>query len=105
MPSTHSGPSGKRHIAWPTLFLNKMASSAGRRVCVGMHLGDRELFIAFARLVYAFKLEAGLQEDGTPCIIDSTKMKVQFNVAPSDYQLRLTPRWDEEQMSQILNVV
>jgi hypothetical protein len=79
-----------------------VSRSAGRRVCVGMHLGDRELFVAFARLVYCFKVEVGLNADGTPTVVDDSKMSVNFNVAPAPYKARFTPRWSEEKMKSFI---
>lgn len=69
---------------------------AGRRVCPGSHLGDSELFLAFARIVYTFSVEAG---EGA--VIDTTKMKVQFTAAPDEYMMRLEPRWSSEKMAEL----
>ena len=37
---------------------------AGRRICPGMHLAERNMFLSIAKLLWAFRFENGVQEDG-----------------------------------------
>ncbi|KAJ8106145.1 hypothetical protein ONZ43_g7162 [Nemania bipapillata] len=45
---THSGGAGVQHNLWQFAF------NAGRRSCVGYKLAQKEMFVAFSRLVYCF---------------------------------------------------
>ena len=42
----------------------------GRRICPGIHLAERALFLATARILWAFKIHPKLDVDGKPIPID-----------------------------------
>lgn len=37
---------------------------AGRRICPGMHLAERNMFLSIAKLLWAFRFENGVRADG-----------------------------------------
>ena len=37
---------------------------AGRRICPGMHLAERNMFLSVAKLLWAFQFENGVRADG-----------------------------------------
>lgn len=63
----------------------------GRRMCVGVHLANREMYSAFAKLVYFFKLEPG-EEDYD--INPETACKNTYSLAatPKPFKMRFVPR-------------
>jgi cytochrome P450 len=66
-----------------------LSFSAGRRVCVGIHLAERNLFMAASMLLSCFKFERisdALIDADTPKDIRATTW------CPSSYSIRLVPR-------------
>ena len=43
---------------------------AGRRICPGIHLAERNMFLSIAKLLWAFKFENELGGDGRPKVND-----------------------------------
>ena len=43
---------------------------AGRRICPGIHLAERALFLATARILWAFKIQPKLDAGGKPIAVD-----------------------------------
>jgi hypothetical protein len=43
---------------------------AGRRICPGIHLAERSLFLAFAKLLWAFRISPKLDSEGKDIPID-----------------------------------
>ena len=41
---------------------------AGRRICPGMHLAERNMFLSIAKLLWAFRFENGVREDGREAV-------------------------------------
>lgn len=41
---------------------------AGRRICPGMHLAERNMFLSIAKLLWAFRFEKGTDERGKPVV-------------------------------------
>jgi cytochrome P450 len=66
--------------------------STGRRVCVGINLAERNLYMATSMLLASFKIERISDE-----LIDVSKPKdVRTPIwAPVDYNIRLVPRHDK----------
>lgn len=68
-----------------------LSFSTGRRVCVGIHLAERNLFIAASMLLACFKFERVSDE---LIDVDTPKGIRAPNWAPSTYHVRLVPRHD-----------
>lgn len=59
---------------------------AGRRICPGSHVADRTLFIAMARLLWAFQFNYKLKADGRPIQIEKDAFTAGVVVGPAPYQ-------------------
>ncbi|KAI0664172.1 cytochrome P450 [Cubamyces menziesii] len=64
----------------------------GRRICVGMHLAQNSLFIAVARILWAFDVLPALDEAGQPIIPDPWNFTDGFNSKPVSFPCRVKPR-------------
>lgn len=62
---------------------------AGRRICPGMIVAEREIWLAISRLIWAFTLE---QVPGHP--IDLREYDGMSGRSPVPFHIRLTPRHD-----------
>ncbi|KAJ0420303.1 putative cytochrome P450 oxidoreductase [Aspergillus carlsbadensis] len=67
---------------------------AGRRVCPGFHVAQRGLFIATARLLWAFRFERALDETGRPVPIERDAVTAGLIVRPVAFPCVITPRSD-----------
>ncbi|KAI3007919.1 hypothetical protein CBS147346_2860 [Aspergillus niger] len=68
---------------------------AGRRLCPGIHLSERSMFLGAAKLLWAFNFEPARDENGNPIRIDTdpiTGYTEGFLVCPRPYQCNVTPR-------------
>lgn len=71
---------------------------AGRRVCQGMHLAERNLFLAMAKSLWAFNIEAGQDALGNriePDISNETGYSAGFLVCAEPCACKITPRSTE----------
>lgn len=73
---------------------------AGRRICPGMHVAERSLFLGIARFLWAFKVEPKLDANGIPILPDPDKLTQGFVCMPEEYECRILPR-DEARASRI----
>ncbi len=64
----------------------------GRRQCSGQPLAEQSLFFTFARLLWAFKMEPGLDEDGNEVKLDPFGYNDSENIRPLPFKARFTPR-------------
>lgn len=69
-----------------------LSFSTGRRVCVGIHLAERNMFMAVSMLLACFKIERIAKE---MIDIDTPKDIRAPTWAPSAYKLRLVPRHEK----------
>lgn len=65
---------------------------AGRRMCQGMHIAERSLFLAAARIAWAFNIDKPIGPDGKPIDADIEDLVGGTTVQPNDFQIDLTPR-------------
>ncbi|KAI7862275.1 cytochrome P450, partial [Spinellus fusiger] len=63
--------------------------STGRRVCVGIHLAERSLFMAFTSALACFRFE---RESDVLIDIDNPKDVRSLVFSPKPYKIRLVPR-------------
>lgn len=68
------------------------AFGAGRRICPGMHVADRALLFAVARLLWAFDIGKALDREGKQVVPDPEKLTAGFVVQPEPFPARITPR-------------
>ena len=68
---------------------------AGRRLCQGIHIAERSLFLGIARLVWAFNIDPVIDSNGKPIMPDTDSYTLGFVVSPVPFKVRLTPRSNE----------
>lgn len=71
---------------------------SGRRICPGIHLAERNMWLAFAKLLWAFDFKPGMGEDGKRADIDTnpeTAYSEGFLVCAKKYPLEIEVRGDE----------
>jgi len=59
---------------------------AGRRICPGLHVAERSVFITIARLLWAFNFSRPLDLDGNPKPIDRDAVTQGFIVSPMPFE-------------------
>jgi hypothetical protein len=65
---------------------NHFTSGAGRRICPGLHVADRSLFLTILRLLWAFDFKPHLEASGEATQIDGDDMSQGFIVALMPYK-------------------
>ncbi|KEY73628.1 hypothetical protein S7711_09566 [Stachybotrys chartarum IBT 7711] len=68
---------------------------AGRRICPGIHLAEREMFLGTAKLLWGFNIEQARDDKGGLIPIDTdpvTGYSEGFLVCPKDFDCSITPR-------------
>ncbi|KAL5363813.1 cytochrome P450 [Aspergillus floccosus] len=73
---------------------------SGRRICPGIHLAERNLFLAIAKLIWAFSIEPSLDEHGQPIEYDfspGTGYSEGFLVCVKDFPCMIKPRSEARQ--------
>ncbi|KAH0844049.1 hypothetical protein AYO21_02193 [Fonsecaea monophora] len=67
----------------------------GRRLCPGIHLGERNLWIGMAKSLWAFNFEQDVDSTGNPIPLDmnyQTGYSEGFIVCTNDFPAKVTPR-------------
>lgn len=65
---------------------------AGRRLCQGMHIAERSLFLAMARLLWAFDIKTARGVDGAEIMPDAADLTEGLLVQPKPFPARIVPR-------------
>ena len=65
---------------------------AGRRICPGIHVAERSLFLGISRILWAFKIEPARDAAGKPIIPDHNKLTQGFVCMPEPFKAKITPR-------------
>ena len=65
---------------------------AGRRICQGMHIAERSLFLAMSRMLWGFNMEKPLDGNGAEITPDIDKLTQGLFVGPEDFEARIYPR-------------
>jgi cytochrome P450 len=68
---------------------------AGRRICQGMHIAERSLFLGIARILWAFDILPKIGVDGKPVLPDQEKLTQGFVCMPEPFAARIVPRSDK----------
>ncbi|KAK7180398.1 hypothetical protein DPSP01_001825 [Paraphaeosphaeria sporulosa] len=69
---------------------------AGRRSCQGMHIAERSLFLAYARLLWAFDFTPTKDFTGKPILPDADNLTDGVLVRPEEFPVQITPRSAEK---------
>ncbi|CAI6277588.1 unnamed protein product [Periconia digitata] len=88
--AVHPDPAKRDHFTF----------GAGRRVCPGMHVAERSLFLGIARLLWAFDFRRPVDGDGNEICPDPTKVTQGFVCAPLPFKAVITPR--DEKRAEII---
>jgi len=65
---------------------------AGRRVCQGMHIAERSLFLGISRMLWGFNFEKATDGDGKEITPDINKLTEGLFVMPQPFPAKITPR-------------
>lgn len=65
---------------------------AGRRLCQGIHIAERSLFLGMSRLLWAFTVSKALDAKGQPITPDIDDLVGGITVQPRDFPAIFTPR-------------
>ncbi|KAJ3549263.1 hypothetical protein NM208_g588 [Fusarium decemcellulare] len=65
---------------------------AGRRVCPGFHVAERNLFIAISRILWGFSINRAVDMNGRPTPIDRDAVTPGMIVRPQSFECRIQPR-------------
>jgi len=68
------------------------AFGAGRRICPGMHVAERSLFIGMSRLLWAFDFSPKLDASGNAIMPDIENLTQGFVIRPEKYEATIKPR-------------
>ncbi|KAJ5634636.1 hypothetical protein N7528_002478 [Penicillium herquei] len=68
---------------------------AGRRICPGIHVAERSLFLAMSRILWAFNIEPVLDGKGQPILPDPDLLTQGFVCMPEEFPAKITPRSQE----------
>ncbi|KAF2708823.1 cytochrome P450 [Pleomassaria siparia CBS 279.74] len=69
---------------------------AGRRLCQGMHIAERSLFLAISRLLWAFDFDKALDKDGKEIVPDDEDLTEGLFVLPKPFKAKIVPRTAEK---------
>lgn len=65
---------------------------AGRRLCQGMHIADRSMFLAISRLLWAFNFDKAVNAHGAKITPDQDDLMEGLLTRPSSFPAKITPR-------------
>ncbi|KAF9768702.1 hypothetical protein IL306_013957 [Fusarium sp. DS 682] len=80
---------------------DQFSFGAGRRICPGIHVAERSLFLGMARMMWAFDIRPVVDNNGKPILPDPEKLTQGFVCMPEEYQAQIIPR-SEEKKAQII---
>lgn len=65
---------------------------AGRRLCQGMHISERSLFLAISRLLWAFNFRKVVDKNGKDIVPDPSNLTEGLLVVPKPFPANIVPR-------------
>ncbi|KAK3986038.1 putative cytochrome P450 E-class, group I [Cladorrhinum sp. PSN332] len=65
---------------------------AGRRICPGIHVAERSLFLGVSRMLWGFNVTPALDSNGKPILPDPEKLTQGFVCQPEEFPCTITPR-------------
>jgi hypothetical protein len=65
---------------------------AGRRICPGMHVAERSLFLGVSRILWAFTIEPVVDSAMNKILPDQEKLTQGFVCMPEEFRAKITPR-------------
>lgn len=68
---------------------------SGRRLCQGIHIVERSLFLGISRLLWAFTFSPAQDAEGQPVKYDIEDLVGGITVQPAEYPVNISPRSEE----------
>lgn len=68
---------------------------AGRRICQGMHVAERSMFLAMSRILWGFDITPAKDEKGQDILPDPDKLTQGFVCMPEPFEATIRPRSSE----------
>jgi cytochrome P450 len=65
---------------------------AGRRICPGIHVAERSLFLGMSRILWAFDIQPSSDDKGLPILPDPDHLTQGFVCMPEEFPARIIPR-------------
>lgn len=65
---------------------------AGRRICPGIHVAERSLFLGISRILWAFDIKPYVDAQGNTILPDQEKLTQGFVCQPEEFKCTITPR-------------
>ena len=78
-----ANPDCKRRDQW--------TFGAGRRICPGIHVAERSLFLAISRILWGFDIKPKIGKDGKPILPDPERYTQGFVCMPEVFEADITP--------------
>jgi hypothetical protein len=72
------------------------AFGSGRRLCQGIHIAERSLFLGISRLIWAFEFSPARDANGNAFKYDIEDLVGGIKVQPADYPAVITPRSEKK---------
>lgn len=69
---------------------------AGRRLCQGIHIAERSLFLGISRLIWGFDFSPALDGSGEPVAYDIEDLVGGITAQPANYHAVIVPRSDKK---------
>ncbi|KAK0732016.1 chaperonin 10-like protein [Lasiosphaeris hirsuta] len=69
---------------------------AGRRICPGIHVAERGLFLGVSRMLWGFNMTPAQDADGKDIIPDQEKLTQEFVCMPEEFPATITPRREKK---------
>ncbi|KAJ4258927.1 hypothetical protein NW762_008014 [Fusarium torreyae] len=70
---------------------------AGRRICPGIHVAERSLFLGIYRILWAFNIEPILDQNDKPILPDPDKLTKGFVCMLEEFPARIVPRCKDKE--------
>ena len=92
----------ERFLEQEAPYPNKKGHNAfgwGRRVCSGQQLAEAGLLLSFARILWAFDIVPGIDEQGNEVPVDIFAYGESENMRPEPFKARFVPRSDRHRQA------
>lgn len=67
----------------------------GRRICPGMYIAERSLYIVFSRMLWGFNISNAIDANGHPINVDSNAYTTGFSSHPKKFQCSIEKRHED----------
>jgi hypothetical protein len=88
-------PRRSKHSTEPDDAISVLVSArfgAGRRLCPGLNVAERSLFLGISRMLWAFNISPEIDADGNPIPVYSGRISQGIVARPEPFQCKIEPR-------------